>query len=74
MQKILPRYIRGILFKGTMDWTNKLGNIGGGLGGVSAYILNVNLLHVVEIGVYALVGSLIGEGVKELIILLKNKK
>ena len=57
-----------------MDWTNKLGNIGGGLGGVSAYILNVNLLHVVEIGVYALVGSLIGEGVKELIILLKNKK
>jgi hypothetical protein len=57
-----------------MDWTNRLTTTGGGIGGVAAYLMNINFFHVVEIGLYALIGSLIGEGVKELIIAFKKRK
>jgi len=57
-----------------MNWTERLSTLGGGLGGIMAYLANINLFHVAEIGLYALVGSLIGEGVKELIIFVKRKK
>jgi len=57
-----------------MDWTDRLSTIGGGLGGVTAYILNISLLHVFEVAVFALIGSGIGEGVKELILFVKKRK
>ena len=56
-----------------MEWTNRLTTIGGGLGAIMAKILSVSISQVAEIAVYALVGSLIGEGVKELIKFVKTK-
>jgi hypothetical protein len=48
-----------------MDWLkDRLCNIGGGFGGIMAYILNITPMHIIEIGFYGLIGSLIGEGVK----------
>jgi hypothetical protein len=39
-----------------------------------AYLSNVSLLHTAEIALYALIGSLIGEGIKELFIFLHKRK
>lgn len=58
-----------------MDYViNRLSNIGGIGGGVFAYILNISPFHILEIGLYALIGSVIGEAVKEAVIFFKNKK
>lgn len=46
--------------------TDRLSTIGGGAGGIAAYFLNINPMHVAEIALFGLVGSLVGEGVKEL--------
>ena len=43
---------------------DRLSTIGGGLGGVFAFIMAISIVHVVEIALYGLIGSLIGEGVK----------
>ncbi len=48
-----------------MDWiTDRLSTIGGGFGGICAYLLNISPMHIAEIALYALMGSLIGEAVK----------
>ena len=57
-----------------MDIQDKFANIGGSLGSICAFFLNVNLIHIVEIGIYALVGGLVGEGVKEAVNFVKKKK
>jgi hypothetical protein len=77
-----PTHSRGccsIVFHSTdeqmQNWLNeKLGNIGGSLGGIAAYLLNISLVHLAEIGLYALVGSAVGEGVKFAIEYYKKKK
>lgn len=57
-----------------MNWiTDKLTQAGGTLGAVVAYILNISLVHIAEIALYALVGSAIGEAVKEAVIFYKKK-
>ena len=57
-----------------MDWQNKLSNLGGGLGAVTAYILNISLFHIFEVAIFALVGSVIGEVVKEVVKFVKKKQ
>ncbi len=58
-----------------MDYViNKLSNIGGIGGGLFAYLLNISPFHIIEIGLYALIGSIVGEGVKEAVIFFKKKK
>ncbi len=42
----------------------RLSNIGGGLACIMSYFLNITPMHVLEIAVYGLVGSIIGEVVK----------
>lgn len=54
-------------------WNDKLTTAGGSIGGVVAYFLRIEVTHVVEVGLYALVGALVGEGVKEGIKFLKKK-
>ena len=56
------------------DWTDRFVTAGGGLGGITAYFMQITPKHMLEIGLYALVGSLIGEGIKELILFVKRKK
>ncbi|MFZ4056972.1 MAG: hypothetical protein ACOYKE_02485 [Ferruginibacter sp.] len=49
-----------------MDFKD-LTTLGGGTGAVVAYLLNITLVNTIEMALYALVGSIIGEGVKLLI-------
>ncbi len=57
-----------------MDWQDRLSNLGGGLGAITAYILKISLFHIFEVAIFALVGSVIGEGVKELVKFVKKKQ
>jgi hypothetical protein len=57
-----------------MDWiTGKLTTAGGAFGGFAAYLLNIDLIHITEVALYALVGAAIGEGVKESVLFVKKK-
>ncbi len=57
-----------------MDWQNKITQLGGSVGAVFAYILNISLSHVFEIAFFAFIGAAVGEGVKELVKLIKKKQ
>jgi len=58
-----------------MNWiTDRLSTIGGGAGGIMAYLLNIEMMHVAEIALYGLIGSLIGEVVKETVLFIKKKR
>ncbi len=58
-----------------MYWiTERIPVIGGMGGGILAYLQNISLLNTAEIALYALIGSLIGEGIKELFIFLHKRK
>lgn len=57
-----------------MNWYDKLTQVGGSLGAISAYFLNINITHVFEIAFYAFVGASVGEGVKEGVKWYKKKK
>jgi hypothetical protein len=58
-----------------MNWiTDRFSTIGGAGGGIVAYIMNISFLNTAEIALSALIGSLIGEGIKELFSFFHNRK
>ena len=51
-------------------WASKLGGV---VGSIGAYLLNISLAQIIEIALYAFIGSAIGEGVKEAVKYYKKK-
>jgi hypothetical protein len=57
-----------------MNWiTDRFSTIGGAGGGIAAYLMNISLSSTAEIALYALVGSLIGEAIKEVFSFFKKR-
>lgn len=55
-------------------WEDHITRIGGGIGGVMACLLNINLVHIGEIALFAFIGSAIGEIVKETVKAIQRKR
>ncbi|MBC7509660.1 MAG: hypothetical protein H7320_13070 [Ferruginibacter sp.] len=54
-------------------WRERITTAGGSMGGLCAYFLQIDLLHITEIALFALIGASVGELVKESVKLCKRQ-